>query len=193
MGYTLIGIKTFIGMEGQGLNAVLCRDGEEVAFVLDEAQGGEMCFDFTNPRQNGKSYEKHKGSAAKEEQLFSAFVAKWFVESGERERWIKSMQEHDPEYKGDDVRPQSMMEDWVNDFVDTLQSEKRMKKVLGKKIAFTKKGKPGVWTLKAMPPEVLKQRLADPTLASKIKECDKVLNLLPLEEAVRVWKEADRA
>lgn len=40
--YTVKGIKTFVGMEGQGYNASLYRDGKPVAFVIDDASGGPL-------------------------------------------------------------------------------------------------------------------------------------------------------
>jgi hypothetical protein len=42
MDYTLKGIKTFRGTDGDGLNATLYRDGVKVAFILDEGNGGDM-------------------------------------------------------------------------------------------------------------------------------------------------------
>lgn len=55
--YTLRRVKTFRGMDGQGLNAELMRDGKVVAFVLDEGCGGEMRFDWMD-RTHGKSSEE---------------------------------------------------------------------------------------------------------------------------------------
>jgi hypothetical protein len=54
--YTVRNVKTFIGMEGQGFNATLCRDGKPIAFVIDDANGG--CFHFQwNSRDEEKSLE----------------------------------------------------------------------------------------------------------------------------------------
>lgn len=44
MSYTIKGVKTFRGMEGQGFNATLCRDGKPVAHVDDEGCGG--CYNW---------------------------------------------------------------------------------------------------------------------------------------------------
>lgn len=41
---TLKGVKTFAGMEGQGLNATLYYKGARVARIFDEGSGGEMRF-----------------------------------------------------------------------------------------------------------------------------------------------------
>jgi hypothetical protein len=42
--YSVRKVKTFIGMEGEGFNATLCRDGKPIATVIDDASGG--CIDF---------------------------------------------------------------------------------------------------------------------------------------------------
>ena len=44
MSYTIKGVKTFRGMEGQGFNATLCRDGKPIAHVDDEGCGG--CYNW---------------------------------------------------------------------------------------------------------------------------------------------------
>ena len=44
MKYELKAVKTFRGMEGQGFNANLYRDGKKVALVMDSAHGG--CYDY---------------------------------------------------------------------------------------------------------------------------------------------------
>ena len=47
--YSVRNVKTFIGMEGPGFNATLCRDGKPVAFVIDDANGGCFHFQWTSP------------------------------------------------------------------------------------------------------------------------------------------------
>ena len=44
--YTVRKVKTFVGHEGHGFNAELLRDGVPVAFVIDDANGGEVSFDW---------------------------------------------------------------------------------------------------------------------------------------------------
>lgn len=44
--YTVRKVKTFLGHEGHGFNAELLRDGVPVAFVIDDANGGEPRFDW---------------------------------------------------------------------------------------------------------------------------------------------------
>lgn len=44
--YTVRKFKSFRGMEGYGFNAELVRDGKPVAFVIDDANGGEYRFEW---------------------------------------------------------------------------------------------------------------------------------------------------
>jgi len=48
MTYTIKGFKTFRGMEGEGFNAVLCRDGKKVALVDDDANGGPLDYHWAD-------------------------------------------------------------------------------------------------------------------------------------------------
>lgn len=66
MGLELKGVKTFMGMEGYGLNANLYLNGKKVAFVLDEGNGGELSISFTDNTKRDevfaiaqKYYEKY--------------------------------------------------------------------------------------------------------------------------------------
>lgn len=49
--YTVKAIKTFIGMEGHGFNADLYLNNNKIAFVYDDASGGEIHFEFKTPNQ----------------------------------------------------------------------------------------------------------------------------------------------
>ena len=44
--YSVKKVKTFRGMEGEGYNADLYRDGKKIAFVIDEGCGGETRFEW---------------------------------------------------------------------------------------------------------------------------------------------------
>ena len=46
MTYTVKNVRTFIGNEGQGFNANLYRDGIKVAFVFDDANGGDYSYQW---------------------------------------------------------------------------------------------------------------------------------------------------
>jgi len=47
--FELRGLKTFIGREGHGFNANLFFRGKKVAFTYDDASGGPVDIDFTDP------------------------------------------------------------------------------------------------------------------------------------------------
>lgn len=61
--YSVAKIKTFRGMDGEGLNAVLKRGKTVVAEIVDEGSGGEMRFYWT---------DGHHDTA--EEAMFNAFL-----------------------------------------------------------------------------------------------------------------------
>lgn len=44
--YSVKGVKSFIGMEGYGFNATLYRSKKKVAFVIDEAHGGDYIYQW---------------------------------------------------------------------------------------------------------------------------------------------------
>ena len=44
--YTIKGLKTFIGNEGHGYNVSLYRDGIRIAFIINDASGGEVDFQW---------------------------------------------------------------------------------------------------------------------------------------------------
>lgn len=47
-GYTVKGVKSFMGHEGNGYNCTLCKDGKKIASVIDQGDGGEPYFYFEN-------------------------------------------------------------------------------------------------------------------------------------------------
>lgn len=44
-GFTIKGLKFFRGMEGDGFNATLLKDGRRVCFVIDEGNGGMLNYE----------------------------------------------------------------------------------------------------------------------------------------------------
>lgn len=81
-------------------------------------------------------------------------------------------------------------ESLVGDLLTAYLVERDVKRLLAKRLAYTKRDAPGIYQSKPMPKERLSAMLADPALPSKIKGCDKVLNLLPLAEAVELYRAA---
>lgn len=141
MTYSIKGLKTFSGMEGQGLNATLLRDGKPVAFVLDEGYGGEMRFDFRNPGQSPASYKATSTKQArKEEQAFQSFATHWLEECGDSEerKLIGS--------------PSFVREVFVGSLVDAELNRRRFDRLSKKKTLFRLKGsKPHEWRTISVP------------------------------------------
>lgn len=142
MTYALTRIKTFLGNEGHGLNAVITRDGKPVAFVLDDAWGGEVQYDFTNPLQNPKSYKASHANADKEERLFEDFVLAWIADRPEDQadldKHIKTVRSYSPGLIEHKARARYAADRWVAMIVDAHQEQKRMKRLCAKKVLFRK-------------------------------------------------------
>lgn len=113
--YAITKIKTFRGNEGFGLNATLTRDGKPIAFILDDANGGPMDFDWAD--------QNHGESA--EEAMFKGFIAAL---------------PPDPEDKESTLSPETLlgfaMENWVNVEVDRIKNDKRFRKICKTKTMF---------------------------------------------------------
>lgn len=114
--YTLKGVKTFRGMDGQGLNANLMRGNKKVAEILDEGCGGEMRFDFLD-FMHGKS---------KEEDLFNIFIA---------EQKLRADDVKKDEY-GHTERFYFDAAHWVDTLVDNMANDKRFRKMCKTKTLF---------------------------------------------------------
>jgi hypothetical protein len=80
--YEIKGVKTFRGMEGEGFNATLYREGKKVCFIIDEANGGcyNYCwFDYhidSRVEVKGVHYlgEKYSYEGSPEEAKFHEFL-----------------------------------------------------------------------------------------------------------------------
>ena len=131
--YTLTKIKTFLGMEGHGLNATVCKNGKAVAFALDDASGGELRVDFKRDEQ---------GHA--DEREFGDFCIAWQDSKGglseARESYIKSISASHPSVKPDLMRRNYAVEDWINETVDEMKNKQRFDRLSKKKTLFRLKG-----------------------------------------------------
>lgn len=56
--YSLKALKTFPGMEGEGFDAQLVRDGRAVAHVHDDGNGGMIFIDWTDREHGESAHEK---------------------------------------------------------------------------------------------------------------------------------------
>ncbi len=112
-GYSVRNVKTFRGMEGGGFNATLYRDGHRIAFVIDDATGGDMRIQWADARSRGA-----------EEKRLLEFLKTLPKERGE-----------DTEY---DVTPDIFLDALVNQ----AQAEKRLKRLFEKETLFRLKSDP---------------------------------------------------
>lgn len=136
MAYTLAKVKTFRGMEGHGLNATLMHNGEAVAFILDEGNGGEVRFDFRNPGQTRRSFEATtRADAEREESEFLSHCRFWYAESGQK---AKDEKEYGTDHPFD--RDGFLMEVWVNHHIDEALNKRRLDRIAKTKTLFRLRG-----------------------------------------------------
>lgn len=86
--YSVKNIKTFMGREGHGFNANLYRGKKKIAFVIDDASGGEVDVDWTVgiPPKNkadyptekayDKAWDSYRNARKEEADLLNAHLAK---------------------------------------------------------------------------------------------------------------------
>ena len=80
----------------------------------------------------------------------------------------------------------------IDELLSEFFLEREVKRIMARRVLFTVAGKPGLFQTKPARAEQVRRWLADPALATTLK-ADKVLNLLPLREAVALFKAAQRA
>ena len=136
--WTVRKVKTFLGNEGRGFNAELCRDGRPVAFVIDSAQGGEYEYQWYD-RGSGRlvdirgiNYENqvHVYKGTPEEQLF--------VEAANVQTYVSEYGKHELRHKDADTI--------MGELVDAWESNKKFKRLSKKETLFRVKGdEEGSW------------------------------------------------
>jgi hypothetical protein len=168
--YTATKIKTFEGMEGRGYNATLLRDGKPVAEVIDDASGGGTMFHWLDRdakavvRTVNHKDEPHEYNGTVEEAMFVAYcltLPKWTY-SG-----MTSFQSTDMVVDG---------------LVNAVETERRLKRQFKTKLVFVDGGQEYSYGSKTKGVDPL-------TLVDGLKRkrpTAVILNLLPLEEAVRM-------
>lgn len=107
--YSLRRVKTFRGMDGQGLNAKLVKSGKVMAFILDEGRGGEMRFDWMD-------LTKEKSA---EEDLWNAFIA-------EEKAKLDDTKKDECGFTERSIFDGAT---WVNKKVDDLLNDKRFRRI----------------------------------------------------------------
>lgn len=78
----------------------------------------------------------------------------------------------------------------VNDLVSAYLVERDLKKALSKRILYTKQGETAIYQTKAMAADVRARILAHPAKMAEAWKAEKVLNLIPFDEALRLYRTA---
>lgn len=78
----------------------------------------------------------------------------------------------------------------IGDLMNAHLTEKELKRLLSNRIMFTEVGESGVYQTKTISKEVLAKYLQNPEAIKKqFKKADKILNLLPFDEALKIYIE----
>lgn len=142
MNYTVKNIKTFIGMEGQGFNASLYRDNKKVAFVIDDASGGELNFEWVDYKD--KAEVKGINFLGKEYSYTGTLEEKALAE------YVATLPKRNFRDKEMHVSIDLFVEDLVNDY----ENKKNFKKLSKTKTLFKLDGveyKNGEWNIYKKP------------------------------------------
>jgi hypothetical protein len=130
--YAVGSIKTFRGNEGYGLNATITRDGRAVAFVLDDASGGEVRVDFRNPLQTPRSYQLTTAEdALAEQQQAHAFALEWYKTAPKEAQYLGC---------GIPVTGERCLAVWIDEQVDLHETRKQFDRDAKKTTLFKIKG-----------------------------------------------------
>ena len=129
-------VKTFLGNEGHGFNAELCRDGKPVCFVIDAAQGGEYDYDWYDRGLyvdiNGIDYTNkvHVYKGTPEEKLF--------VEYANQQTYVSEYGKRETLHKDADMI--------AGELVDVWESNRKFRRLSEKETLFRVVGDPeGSW------------------------------------------------
>lgn len=180
MTYTIGKIKTFNGREGQGLNATITLNGKAICFVMDDASGGEVDYDYRNPEQSKKSFDATTNEMARAAEralgdyclsrLSDAERAQAYADVHQRN---EAYAKHNNEYRVDvetTVRHDAI-ETWVNTYIDAWQTDKRFNRIAKKSTVFRMVGDaPDAWRTLKRPYDADVQKHFDthPNYAGKV-------------------------
>lgn len=161
--YTVKGVKSFIGRQGHGFNASLYKDGKKIAFVIDNANGGMLDFQW------------EKGCQAEEKLLedYCATLPKWTSASIGMDDGDTTEHATDPEF---------FMAGLVGEYIDKQGLARQLKK---KVIMISDEGRV-LNSKNPASPEVLAAFVKNYPTAT-------ILNTLPIDEAYRLYRDATAA
>lgn len=168
--YTISAVKTFQGMDGQGFNANINRDGKKVALAIDEGCGGGYLFHFDD---------------RSEHDAFDAFCADWLTKNPPRYLGLTEKQIEVIKAGKNKVKDSWIdgPEEWISRELDRHETIKRMKRTLARTTIFVVKGSDNLKTMKGPRKgregghaHFIKEKYPDAT----------ILNDLPIEEAMPI-------
>lgn len=164
--YEVKNIKSFRGMDTDGFNATLYRDGKKVALAIQDGSGGEMTLewlDWKEPKVNFKVYnyndEELVQCGTPEEALLAEHVKDMFYPDGSA-------------FSGKPLR--MGMDGFVEDLVCKVQENKQSLRLCKNKTLYRVEGqKDGDWwTIKAPFTKELRARIVakEPKLVEFLNE-----------------------
>jgi hypothetical protein len=165
--YTASNVKTFTGMDGQGFNMVLKRDGKPIAEVIDEGRGGAVIF-------NWKDHETRATVAALD---YQGKAAPYVGTEEEAALWAHCRTL--PSIELSEMTLQCNPELFVAELIWAVESRKRLTRMLKTKIVYIDAGKPYTYPVKAGQSH---DDIASLVRANRPNA--KILNGLPIEEAI---------
>jgi hypothetical protein len=136
--YSVKSVKSFMGREGYGFNANLYRGKKKIAFVRDDASGGEVDVDWTcgKPPMNRDDYPTEEAS----QQAWAEYHQANQVEKDLLETHLNTLPPAPSSYEG--VEPLTIDEGWfVTDCVSKYEADRdlrKMKKQCSAKTLFRK-------------------------------------------------------
>jgi len=124
--YSVKSIKSFMGREGLGFNANLYRGKKKVAFLRDDANGGEVDIDWVTGK-NPQTREDYPTEIAWNK-AWAKYHSANKVESDLLDTHLKTLPNIDSNYEG--VEPLVVDAGWfVTDLVSKWESEKDLRKM----------------------------------------------------------------
>lgn len=136
-GYAVRKVKSFRGMEGLGFNAELVRDGISVAFVMDDANGGEYHFEWYD-------YKALRVAVKGVNLMGEAFEYQGTPEEALLQGHLNSLPAEEDEFNH--KRYPVGADGFVGALVDAHENDKRFRRLAKLKTLFRVKGdKPDEW------------------------------------------------
>ena len=167
--YEIKGLKTFMGMEGYGVNASLYYKGKKIAFIIDEGNGGCLNIDYLDGH--------HRNTP----QHITDFL-KTLPSFTNRERGYEFRE--DEENRLDE-------EDFCNELIDFALSNREFKKCLNKVSVLTDDNTIASYKAKASDLDKVfnfkEGKMTFRELISKDKSVKLILNDMPKDDAYDVY------